>query len=140
LREKLCEVVPNQYNHHVALYGLGGVGKTETAVAYVYAHKRMYEAIYWIRATNQADLFSSFHEIAETTGRLDSVDNTPLKVAKSVLLWLQRQDNWLVVIDNLGNPKISAKGLEIGVLGLDEAKQLLILKSNVKTVGQSSVG
>jgi len=39
LGDMLNEVVPKQYNHLVALYGMGGVGKTQTAIAYMYANR-----------------------------------------------------------------------------------------------------
>src|SRR5271170_4839289 len=46
LCEKLCETVPRQYNHRVALYGLGGVGKTQLALEYVYSHKSVHDRVY----------------------------------------------------------------------------------------------
>src|SRR5437762_14313456 len=47
---KLVNERPNQCNHRVALYGLGGVGKTQVALEYVYRHKRDYKLIVWIEA------------------------------------------------------------------------------------------
>src|SRR5271154_1556983 len=156
IREKLLEVVPQKYNHRVALYGLGGVGKTQTALAYVYAHKSDYDAIYWITGVNQASLLSGFQEIAEGVGLLKGkADIQPTDVAKSVLSWLRTQESWLLVIDNLDdfsavvgllpprdpkkhtlittrNPnflEIPAEGMEIGVLDPNDAIELLKIRS-----------
>ena len=65
LRSKLCEMVPSSWNHRVALYGLGGVGKTQLALEYVFSHKDDYERIYWISAVSEATVFAGFQEIAE---------------------------------------------------------------------------
>src|SRR5271170_2961194 len=60
LHKKLCEIVPDQHNHRVALYGLGGVGKTQLALEYVYRHwqSKTYDRVYWISAVSQATLFT----------------------------------------------------------------------------------
>jgi len=65
LRAKLYEMVPGSWNHRVALYGLGGVGKTQLALEYVFSHKDDYERIYWISAVSEATVFAGFQEIAE---------------------------------------------------------------------------
>src|SRR5271155_3033227 len=86
LCEKLCETAPRQYNHRVALYGLGGVGKTQLALEYVYSHKSEYERIYWISAVSEATLFSGFQEIAKRTHCVpNNASLAPSDVAKSVL-------------------------------------------------------
>jgi hypothetical protein len=59
-----------QYNHRVAIYGMGGVGKTQIAIEYVYRHEKDYDDIYWISASDQAALLSGFQEIGEKTGCL----------------------------------------------------------------------
>ena len=35
-----------QYTHQIALYGLGGIGKTQTALEYVYNSQAEYDRIY----------------------------------------------------------------------------------------------
>jgi len=102
LHEMLSEDVPKQYSHRVALYGMGGVGKTQTAVSYVYGHKADYERIYWITAASEASLLAGFEDIATRTGCAKQTGPSDLKsLAKIVLAWLQEQESWLVVIDNL---------------------------------------
>ena len=65
LRAKLCDIAPGSWNHRVALYGLGGVGKTQLALEYVFSHKSDYDRIYWISAVSEATLFSGFKDIAD---------------------------------------------------------------------------
>ena len=100
--ETLCETKPRRFNHRVALYGLGGIGKTQSALAYAYAKRDFYDFIYWISGVNQTTLLSGFQEIASKTGCTPSTDGTtPLDTAKNVLKWLQQQTKWLLVIDNM---------------------------------------
>ena len=165
LRKRLCEVESRQYKHRIALYGLGGVGKTQTALAYVYLHRSDYDAIYWITAVNQASVLSGFQDIARASGLLKtSVDIVPTDVAKTVLSWLRAQDNWLLIIDNLDdysavegflphresgkhtiittrNPnvyEIPSEGIEVDVLDPQDATELLILRSNVSSKADSA--
>ena len=152
LRTTLSEVSPNEYNHRVALYGMGGVGKTQTAIAYVYAYQSEYDRIYWISAANEASLLSGFRDIAVRSRCVASVDKLdPRNIAARVLAWLRQQENWLVVVDNLDeidlvegllperapnghtlittrNPNsegIPARGLEVPLLEVPEGIQML---------------
>src|SRR5271169_3891266 len=101
LKEKLLDQNPKQYSHRIALYGMGGIGKTQTALAYVYHHKTHYEKIYWITAVDQASLLLGYQKIAEIVGLKNISDSHPVDIAKAVLNWLRRENNWLIVIDNL---------------------------------------
>src|ERR1700737_1041054 len=156
LREKLCEENQMEYNHRVAIYGLGGVGKTQIAIEYVYRHKEQYSDIYWIGASDQTGLLSGFQDIERTTHCLQNSGNLkPTEVAQRVCSWLRQHHNWLLIIDNLDDisvadsylsqildsghtlittrnpnaPDIAAKGLEIPLLGASEAVDLLCIGS-----------
>lgn len=87
-----------KFNHRVALHELGGVGKTQCVLEYVYANRERYQRIYWISAVDQASLLSSYQNIAN---RLQLSGASTEEKAEKVLLWLKRQENWLIVIDNL---------------------------------------
>jgi len=43
---ELKENQPNRYNHRIALYGLGGVGKTQIVLEYTYRHRSDYAYIF----------------------------------------------------------------------------------------------
>src|SRR5271168_2761421 len=93
VEDMLSEVVLRQYNHRVALYGMGGVGKTQTAIAYVYASRDKYDRIYWISAATEAALQSGFQEIGSRSGCAPANDNSdPKQTATIVRAWLQTQD------------------------------------------------
>src|SRR5271156_6813719 len=89
LHTMLSEVSPNEYNHRVALYGMGGVGKTQTAIAYVYAYQSEYDRIYWISAATEASLLSGFRDIAVRSRCIASVEGLGAQdIAGRVLAWL----------------------------------------------------
>ena len=113
LQQMLLETQLKKYNHRVAIYGMGGVGKTQIAIEYAYRYKKDYNDIYWIRAVDQAALLSGFQELARIARCLPSgADNSkPQEVATTVLYWLRSQKNWLVVIDNLDDISIAAEFL-----------------------------
>jgi hypothetical protein len=45
LCEKLSVAIPKRYNHRVVSHGLGGVGKTQLTLEYVYTHKALHDRI-----------------------------------------------------------------------------------------------
>src|SRR5215472_16662639 len=105
LHTLLYDVTTGQWNHRVALYGMGGVGKTQTAIAYVYKYKDDYDRIYWVSAATEASLLTSFQNIASKTGC--AMESDPKKQASAVISWLKRQEEkWLLVLDNLDDIKI----------------------------------
>jgi tetratricopeptide (TPR) repeat protein len=158
LRRKLNENEPGRYNHRVAIFGMGGIGKTQTALEYVYSSRDsgLYSRIYWLSAKDQGSLMSGYQSIAWNV-RLatDAADSS--QAARAVLAWLKQEDDWLIVLDNLDditiangllpettprkhllittrNPNtdgIPAEGLEVSLLSLDDAQRLLIRLSKV---------
>jgi cellulose biosynthesis protein BcsQ len=98
-----------------ALYGLGGVGKTQMALEYAYRFMADYDLAWWIPAERTDQIVSS---LAELAGRLGiSVSENVTEAAKAVLESLRRGGSsarWLLVFDNAEDPKELESFLPVG--------------------------
>lgn len=84
-----------------AVAGLGGVGKTQLALAYCYRHLDEYDLIQWLRADDATTLSTALAELAYRLGLARrSVTDQPT-LHQLVLNWLHTTDkHWLLVYDN----------------------------------------
>jgi tetratricopeptide (TPR) repeat protein len=87
-----------------ALGGMGGMGKTRTAIEYAYRHRSEYHAVFWIRAETKSSIISGFIEIA-TLLKLREIDDYLKEEAaiSKVQLWLSEHPGWLLVFDNVSD-------------------------------------
>jgi hypothetical protein len=100
----------------VVLHGLGGIGKTQLAIAYAKRHKENYSAIFWLNIKDEDSLKQSFANMAKQILRaypsarwLGTVDMKNLDdVIDAVKAWLGLPYNtrWLVIYDNYDNPRL----------------------------------
>jgi hypothetical protein len=60
-----------------ALTGLGGLGKTQAAVAYAYRYRKYYQTVLWARAETEGDLLTSLTDIAIKQLNLPDVQEQP---------------------------------------------------------------
>jgi ATP/maltotriose-dependent transcriptional regulator MalT len=99
-----------------ALHGLGGMGKTQLAVAYAKRYRDSYSAIFWLNIKDEDSLKQSFAKVAKrirrehpSAKRLSSMDMEENldEVVDAVKAWLSLPENtrWLVIYDNYDNPK-----------------------------------
>lgn len=84
-----------------ALYGLGGVGKTQIALEYVYQHALEYSAVFWIGAETDEQIVSSLLHIAEALQLPERVDKDQQRVVAAAQRWLSTHNQWLLVWDNM---------------------------------------
>ena len=90
----------NQTSATVALSGLGGMGKTQTAIEYASRYQTDYDTLLWLRADNADTLLTDFFAAAQLL-ELDAqrAQNQTL-VLQSVKSWLQTHPRWLLIFDN----------------------------------------
>ena len=91
-------------NSVVVIPGLGGMGKTQTALAYCERHQAEYEAVFWIRAESEAGVQQGYAEIARQL-KLQGTALSEQEKAEAALQWLEKHSGWLLVLDNLDAPQ-----------------------------------
>ncbi|KAF8473535.1 P-loop containing nucleoside triphosphate hydrolase protein, partial [Kalaharituber pfeilii] len=72
-RERLLEQLADEIDEgkaamditQVVLYGMGGMGKTQIALEYVYRHHKDYSSVFWINASSEQTTKTSFIQIME---------------------------------------------------------------------------
>lgn len=83
------------------LHGMGGVGKSQIAIEYVYRHVGDYDIIWWIPAEQQSQILASLAELAQSL-KLDvgTEANTAVPAVREALRSGRPYKNWLLVFDN----------------------------------------
>ncbi|MGH2479745.1 MAG: NB-ARC domain-containing protein, partial [Ktedonobacteraceae bacterium] len=84
-----------------ALSGLGGIGKTQTALEYAHRYASDYTAIFWISAETTETLLASFTALAAVLDLPEKEEHEQKRVAAAVLRWLNSHDKWLLIFDNV---------------------------------------
>ena len=84
-----------------AISGLGGIGKTQTAIEYAYRHRDQYRAVLWSGADSRDALVSGFGAIASLLDLPEKDEKDANVVAEAVRRWLERQTGWLLILDNV---------------------------------------
>ena len=101
----------------VVLHGLGGIGKSQLAIEFAKKHRDDYSAILWLNGKTEDTLKQSFATNARrlpkehlnqellNESQNEEVLNAILREMKT-WLGLRGNDKWLLIYDNVDNPKI----------------------------------
>ena len=84
-----------------AIAGLGGVGKTQLALAYAHSHRDSYDLIWWLNAENEPALAEALVALGRALALpVDPMDRP--SALRAVLTWISSTDKrWLLVYDNV---------------------------------------
>ena len=93
--EKVAAVAQTQ-----AISGLGGIGKTQTAVEYAYRHQARYQAVFWAKADSRELLTADYMNLATLLNLPEKDEQDQNRVVAGVKRWLKDHVDWLLILDN----------------------------------------
>ncbi len=88
--------------------GLGGIGKTQTAIEYAYRHHADYRAVLWASAASSAVLMAEFVRIAALLQLPEQHEPDQQRIVEAVMRWLRTYAQWLLILDNVEDLAIAA--------------------------------
>lgn len=90
--------------HVVTLTGLGGIGKTQVALEYVYRFHSRYTSVFWLNADAPEILKNQFLAIGDRIYRQGSTESEMASI-EEIKQWLRQNPLCLIIIDSLDDPK-----------------------------------
>lgn len=85
----------------VVLTGLNGIGKTELAIEFAYRTRTATTVALWLRAETSEALQASLVAAARALGLPQANGASEPEAVRAALRWLERNQGWLAVLDDL---------------------------------------
>jgi DNA-binding XRE family transcriptional regulator/tetratricopeptide (TPR) repeat protein len=83
-----------------ALYGLGGIGKTQTAAEYAFRYGDQYTHVFWLLAATRDTLIADFVKLAGQLKLPEKGQPDQQQIVNAVKRWLATHEDWLMILDN----------------------------------------
>ena len=100
LHERLSTARTAALTQPQALYGLGGIGKTQTAAEYAFRYRDEYTHVCWIRAATRETLIADFVTLAQLLDLREKDEQDQSRIVAAVKHWLAAHEGWLLILDN----------------------------------------
>jgi tetratricopeptide (TPR) repeat protein len=113
-----------------AIRGLGGIGKTQTAVEYAYRHRNAYSAVFWVKAELREELMTGFGEIAKVLQLPQQDEPDQSLIIAAVKEWFKTHERWLLIVDNADDLTVAREFLP------SSAQGYLLLTTRAAATGQ----
>jgi tetratricopeptide (TPR) repeat protein len=94
-------------SHPQGISGLGGIGKTQTALEYAHRYRTDYDAVFWVRADSVPSLTSSLVELASVLQLPERDEQDQEIIVQAVLRWFHLHPDWLLIYDNIDDLSIA---------------------------------
>jgi tetratricopeptide (TPR) repeat protein len=119
-----------------AVHGLGGVGKTRTAIEYGHACADDYVATFFLTGKSESDLNDSLAALAGAPVLDLPERNLPDLDARiaAVIRWLRANPGWLLIIDNADDPA-AAKAVRAFLAQVSRAGGHILITSRLSDWG-----
>jgi len=88
-----------------ALHGMGGVGKTQVVIEFVYLNAGDYDVVWWIPAERPAQIAAAMVELAQKLGLPVKAEAAAVPAVREALRIGHPYTNWLLIFDNADSPE-----------------------------------
>ncbi|CAK7230088.1 hypothetical protein SCUCBS95973_007455 [Sporothrix curviconia] len=105
---KLVDIFSSDDGQTAAIAGLGGIGKTQTAlhIAYWAKENLPMHSVFWVAASSHASFEQACSEIVKTAGLSKSTENEDSRETVRRHLSSSNAGKWLLVVDNADDERI----------------------------------
>jgi len=84
-----------------AISGLGGIGKTQTALEYAYRYRHSYSSVFWLQADSREIISLAYVQLAQELGLSERNETDQIHIIGAVKRWLKSKTHWLLILDNV---------------------------------------